>query len=126
MASDVEVPCDLCGETLLSGSHGPGVCVGPAVPCPAMYEPGAAQKDAQEGACAPRAADLALLGRVEAALGRVPSGAWLAELLGDCKAEITWLRQERERDNRDVLAKQRERDDALAELAKLRGGQGPG
>jgi hypothetical protein len=35
--------CDLCGETLLSGSHGPGVCHGTPVPCPAMYEPGLVQ-----------------------------------------------------------------------------------
>jgi hypothetical protein len=36
--------CELCHETLLDGSHGPGVCVGQAVPTPAMYEPGKAQQ----------------------------------------------------------------------------------
>lgn len=38
--------CDDCHESLLTGSHGRGVCAGPAVPCPAMYVPGKAQRNA--------------------------------------------------------------------------------
>ncbi len=41
---DVDVACPSCGETMLQGSHGPGVCVGPARPVSSMYEPGAAQR----------------------------------------------------------------------------------
>lgn len=41
---DDDFPCPDCHESLLSGSHGRGVCVGPAVPCLAGYEPGRAQR----------------------------------------------------------------------------------
>jgi hypothetical protein len=40
-------PCEHCGDSLLSGSHGQGVCVGPAVPLTfPWHEPGKAQREA--------------------------------------------------------------------------------
>jgi len=38
--------CRHCNKSLVSGSHGEGVCAGDPVPCPKMYEPGEAQRKA--------------------------------------------------------------------------------
>lgn len=40
--------CPHCKKSLMSGSHGEGVCAGDPVPCPKMYEPGEAQQEARE------------------------------------------------------------------------------
>ena len=43
----IDHACHDCGESLLSGSHGQGVCVGPAVPLTfPWHEPGKAQRAA--------------------------------------------------------------------------------
>lgn len=40
--------CCYCKKSLMSGSHGDGVCAGEAVPCLRMHEPGEAQRAAQQ------------------------------------------------------------------------------